>query len=36
MMWNLPIGIDLLKVNNENTRAIFEICLKLTIKAIKR
>ena len=29
---NFPAGIYLFKVNNENTRAIGEICSKLTIK----
>ena len=31
-----PAGIYLLKVNNGNTRAICEICSKLTIKAPER
>ena len=31
-----PAGIYLLKVNNRNTRARFEICSKLTLKAPDR
>ena len=31
-----PAGIYLLKVNNRNTRAMCEICSKLTIKAPER
>ena len=32
----IPAGIYLLKVNNRNTKARYEICLKLTMKAPKR
>ena len=31
-----PAGNDMLKVNNSNTRARYEICLKLTIKTPER
>ena len=31
-----PVGTDLLKVNNENTKARCEICSKLIIKTPKR
>ena len=30
--YSIPVGIYLLKVNDRNTRARFEICSKLTIK----
>ena len=33
---SIPAGIYLLKVNNRNTRAKFEICSKLTIKIPER
>ena len=33
VIWNIPVGIYLLKVNNKNTRTMCEICSKLTIKA---
>ena len=32
----MPAGIYLLKVNNRNTRAWYEICSKLTIKTPER
>ena len=32
----LSAGIYLFKVNNENTRTVFDICSKLTIKIPKR
>ena len=31
-LWNLTVGIYLLKVNNRNTRTRCEVCSKLTIK----
>ena len=33
---NYPAGIYLFKVNSTITRAMFQICLKLVIKAIQR
>ena len=33
---SIPAGIYLLKVNNKNIRAMFEICSKLTIKIPER
>ena len=33
VIWNIPVGIYLLKVNNKNTRTMCEICSKSTIKA---
>ena len=34
--WGLPCSIYLFKVNNRNTKKIFKICLKLTIKTPER
>ena len=36
MIRHIPIGIYLLKVDNENTRIRSEICSKLTIKTPER
>ena len=36
LLKNLPVDIYLFKVKNENTRKMYEICLKFTIKDTKK
>ena len=33
VIWHIPAGIYMFKVNNKNSRIRYEICSKLTIKA---